>query len=111
IVTSIVAEYLFLAVISCMTGAVLATLASWGLSLYFFRTVAAISLTPMLVILVAVTAGTTLAGVLGCWGIFQRSALESLRAESLFLISKKHSRVTMIRDFAYRFRVRHDELD
>jgi putative ABC transport system permease protein len=82
IVTSIVAEYLFLAVISCMTGAVLATLASWGLSLYFFRTVAAISLTPMLVILVAVTAGTTLAGVLGCWGIFQRSALESLRAES-----------------------------
>src|SRR6266478_5855422 len=41
IVTSIVAEYLFLAVISCMTGAVLATLASWGLSLYLFRAVGA----------------------------------------------------------------------
>jgi putative ABC transport system permease protein len=82
IVTSIVAEYLFLAVISCMTGVVLATLASWGLSLYFFRTVTAFSLTPVLIILVTVTAGTILAGVLGCWGIFQRSALESLRAES-----------------------------
>jgi len=82
IVNSIVAEYLFLAVISCLTGIVLATLASWGLSWYFFRTVAAISLAPMGIILLAVTAGTIGAGLLGCWGIFQRSTLESLRAET-----------------------------
>jgi putative ABC transport system permease protein len=82
IVTTIVAEYLFLAVISCLTGTVLGILASWGLSFYFFQTAATISLAPILVILVAVTAGTVFAGVLGCWGIFRRSALEALRAEA-----------------------------
>jgi putative ABC transport system permease protein len=82
IVTTLVAEYLFLALISCMTGALLGTLASWGLSFYFFRTVAAISLAPMVAIVIAVTAATVLAGVLGCWGLFRRSALEALRAET-----------------------------
>jgi putative ABC transport system permease protein len=82
IVGSIVAEYLFLAVISCMTGAVLATVAGWGLSFYFFKTVAAIALVPLLFIVVAATGGTIFAGLLGCWGIFQRSALETLRAET-----------------------------
>src|SRR5262245_3859019 len=81
IVTSIVAEYLFLAVISCLTGTILGIFASWGLSFYFFQTAATISLAPILIILVAVTAGTVVAGVLGCWGIFRRSALEALRAE------------------------------
>ena len=82
IVTSIVAEYLFLAVISCLTGTALGIFASWGLSFYFFQTAATISLAPILIILVAVTAGTVFAGVLGCWGIFRRSALEALRAEA-----------------------------
>ncbi len=82
IVTSIVAEYLFLAVISCLTGTILGIVASWGLSFYFFQTAATISLAPILIILVAVTAGTVIAGVLGCWGIFRRSALEALRAEA-----------------------------
>ena len=82
IVTSIVAEYLFLAVISCLTGTILGIFASWGLSFYFFQTAATISLAPILIILVAVTAGTVVAGVLGCWGIFRRSALEALRAEA-----------------------------
>jgi putative ABC transport system permease protein len=82
IVASIVAEYLFLAVISCLTGTVLGIFASWGLSFYFFQTAATISLAPILIILVAVTAGTVFAGVLGCWGIFRRSALEALRAEA-----------------------------
>jgi putative ABC transport system permease protein len=82
IVTSIVAEYLFLAVISCLTGTALGIFASWGLSFYFFQTAATISLAPILIILVAVTAGTVFAGILGCWGIFRRSALEALRAEA-----------------------------
>jgi putative ABC transport system permease protein len=82
IVTSIVAEYLFLAVISCVTGTVLGIFASWGLSFYFFQTAATISLAPILIILAAVTVGTVVAGVLGCWGIFRRSALEALRAEA-----------------------------
>jgi putative ABC transport system permease protein len=82
IVGTIIAEYFFLAVISCTAGTFLAAFASWGLSFYFFGTVAAISLVPIAVILVSVTALTTFAGVLGCWGIFQRSALDALRAET-----------------------------
>ncbi|HXV80696.1 MAG TPA: FtsX-like permease family protein [Candidatus Binatia bacterium] len=81
IVTSIVAEYLFLAVISCLTGTALGIVASGGLSFYFFQTAATLSLVPILIIVVAVTVGTVFAGVLGCWGIFHRSPLEALRAE------------------------------
>jgi putative ABC transport system permease protein len=82
ILSSIVAEYLFLGVISCIAGTALAIMASWALSFYFFGAVTTISLAPILVILVSLTAVTVLAGVLGCWGIFQRSALEALRAET-----------------------------
>jgi putative ABC transport system permease protein len=82
IVTTIVAEYLFLAVIASATGTILGIFASWGLSFYFFQTAATISPAPILIILLAVTAGTVVAGVLGCWGIFRRSALEAFRAEA-----------------------------
>jgi putative ABC transport system permease protein len=82
IVITIVAEYLFLAVIACLTGTLLGIFASWGLSFYFFQTAATISVTPILIILVAVIAGTVVAGVVGCWGIFGRSPLEALRAEA-----------------------------
>jgi putative ABC transport system permease protein len=82
IVTSIVAEYLFLSFISCVTGTVLGILASWGLSFYFFQTAATISLAPILIIVLSVIAGTIVAGILGCWGLFRRSALEALRAEA-----------------------------
>jgi len=82
IITTIVAEYLFLGMISSVTGALLAMLASWGLTFYFLGTVARASWTPVLLILVVISAATVLAGVLGCWGIFRRSALEALRVES-----------------------------
>jgi hypothetical protein len=57
-------------------------LASWGLGIYFFKTVASFSFVPVAVILVVVTAVTVAAGGIGCWGIFRRSALETLRAET-----------------------------
>jgi putative ABC transport system permease protein len=82
IVTSIIAEYMFLGLISALTGAFLAVLAGWGLSVYFFKTVAAVSPPAVVSIPLAVTGITVLAGALGCWGIFQRSALEVLRAET-----------------------------
>jgi len=81
IVSSVIAEYMFLGLISGLTGAVLAIAASWGLSFYFFKTVAAISLPAVISIPLLVTGITVLAGGLGCWGIFRRSALEALRAE------------------------------
>lgn len=82
IVGAILAEYFLLAAISSTTGSLLAILASWGLSFYFFKTVAVISPGPMIAILVLATAATIVAGLAGCWGIFRRSALEALRAET-----------------------------
>jgi putative ABC transport system permease protein len=82
IVGAVVAEYLFLGVISCVTGAILAALAGWGLSFYFLGTASSISFLPLLSIFALVTGATVLAGMLGCWGIFRRPALEALRAET-----------------------------
>jgi putative ABC transport system permease protein len=82
IIGAVVAEYLFLGIISCVTGAFLAALAGWGLSFYFLGTVSSISFAPLLPILALVTGATILAGVAGCRGIFRRPALEALRAET-----------------------------
>jgi putative ABC transport system permease protein len=82
IITSVIAEYVFLGLISAVAGALLSSVAGWALSFYFFKTAAAVSIGAMLSVPVLVTALTVIAGVLGCWGIFQRSALETLRAEA-----------------------------
>jgi putative ABC transport system permease protein len=82
IVTSVIAEYVFLGLISALAGALLSSIAGWALALYFFKTSAAVSLEAMLSVPVLITALTVIAGVLGCWGIFRRSALETLRAEA-----------------------------
>ena len=82
IVTGVIAEYIFVGAVAAATGTLLALAASWGLSLYFFKTVARVSGAPVMVIPLLVTAVTVSAGALGCWGIFRRSALESLRAEA-----------------------------
>ena len=76
------AEYLLLGAIAGFAGTALGVGATWGLSLYFFGTPAAIALAPVLVILIVVIAATVLAGAAGCWGIFQRSPLDALRAEA-----------------------------
>ncbi|MGH7829806.1 MAG: FtsX-like permease family protein, partial [Candidatus Binatia bacterium] len=82
IVQTIVAEYLFLGLISATTGVLLAAAASWGLTFYFLGTVSSLSPAPSLSIPALVIGVTVAAGVLGCWGIFRRPALEALRAEA-----------------------------
>jgi putative ABC transport system permease protein len=82
ILNIIAAEYLFLGAIAGLAGALLGIAATWGLSIYFFTTPAVISLAPVLAIVTIVIAATVLAGAMGCWGIFQRSPLEALRAEA-----------------------------
>ncbi|MGE5302833.1 MAG: ABC transporter permease, partial [Alphaproteobacteria bacterium] len=82
IVTIVAAEYLFLALIACLTGFVLAGLASWALSYYFLGVTFSFSPGPAAAILAVTTAVTLGLGILGCWGIFSRSALEALRAEA-----------------------------
>jgi putative ABC transport system permease protein len=82
IIRTIVTEYLFLGGLSGAAGAILGMAATWGLGFYFFATPATISFVPVIAILLSVTAATVLAGAIGCWGIFQRSPLEALRAEA-----------------------------
>jgi putative ABC transport system permease protein len=81
ILGAIVAEYLFLGIISSAAGGALAFLASWGLGFYFLGVVPFPPAAPALAILLLITSATVLAGALGTWGIFRRPALEMLRAE------------------------------
>ncbi len=82
IVTGVIAEYIFVGLVAAATGTLLALAASWGLSLYFFKTVAPGSGALVLVIPLLITAVTVGAGAVGCWGIFRRSALDALRTEA-----------------------------
>jgi putative ABC transport system permease protein len=82
IVTLVAAEYLFLAAIACLAGTSLSAVATWAAARYFFAIPFSFSFTPT-VLLAVLTVGTTVTlGILGCWGIFSRSALEALRAEA-----------------------------
>ncbi len=76
------AEYLLLGGTAGAAGTILGLAATWGLGFYFFHAPVAISVFPVLAILTSVMIATVLAGALGCWGIFNRSALETLRAEA-----------------------------
>jgi putative ABC transport system permease protein len=82
IVTGVVAEYVFAGGVAAVAGTLLALAASWGLSIYFFEAVSQVSGAPLMLIPAAVTLITAVAGALGCWGLFRRSALETLRAEA-----------------------------
>ena len=82
IISTVVAEYLFLGGISSIAGALLGSIASWGLSYYFFGAALSISLMPTLVIVVSVTAATVAAGAVGCLGMLHGPVLDSLRAEA-----------------------------
>jgi putative ABC transport system permease protein len=82
IVTSVIAEYIIAGAVAAATGTLVALAASWGLSLYFFKTVAHVSAVSLTAIPLLVTLVTVSAGALGCWGIFRRSALDALRAEA-----------------------------
>jgi putative ABC transport system permease protein len=82
IVTGVIAEYIFAGALAAATGTLLALAASWGLSVYFFRTVTQVSGVSVVTIPLLVTMVTVGAGALGCWGLFRRPALEALRAEA-----------------------------
>jgi len=78
----IVAEYFFLGAISGLSGVILALGASWGLTFYFLGTASSVPLGPVLTALALVAGLTVGAGVLSCYRILGRPALEALRAES-----------------------------
>ena len=82
ILTGVIAEYVFAGAVAALTGTTLALAASWGLSLYFFKTVAQLPGGSLMAIPLLVTLVTVGAGALGCVGLFRRSALDALRAEA-----------------------------
>ncbi len=82
ILTTTIAEYLFLGGSASVAGALLGNAASWGLSYYFFGATPAVLLAPTLGVLILAPGVTVAAGLLGCWGMFRGSALEALRAEA-----------------------------
>ncbi len=82
IMTTVVAEYLFLGGIASVAGALLGFAASWGLSYYFLGTALSVPLVPTLTILAVVTSATVLAGAVGCVGILRSPVLDSLRAQA-----------------------------
>ncbi|MBI2357465.1 MAG: ABC transporter permease [Deltaproteobacteria bacterium] len=78
----IVAEYFLLGAISGLAGVILAIAASWGLTFYFLGTASSVPLGPVLTAVAVVASLTVVAGLLSCYGILGRPALEALRAES-----------------------------
>lgn len=82
IVTIVVAEYVFLAATACAVGVFLGSVASWTLGYYFLGLTFSFSAPPVLALMALTIAVTVGLGIVGCWGIFSRSALEALRAET-----------------------------
>lgn len=74
-------EYLFAGSLAAVTGVILAVIAGWGLTYYFFAAVAVPPLAGIFSAVLSVSALAVLAGLLGTWGMFKRPALETLRAD------------------------------
>lgn len=74
-------EYLFAGSLAALTGTILAAIASWGLTYYFFSAVSVPPLMPAFFAVLWVSLITIVAGLFGCWGIFSRPTLETLRAD------------------------------
>ncbi len=77
----LIAEYALLGGIAAISGALLAILASWALSRWWFETIYAPTVTPVLLALLIVAGITILTGVLGNRSAMTRPPLEVLREE------------------------------
>jgi len=77
----LIAEYALLGGIAAISGALLAVLASWALSRWWFETIYAPAVTPVLLALFIVSGIAVLTGVLGNRSAVTRPPLEVLRGE------------------------------
>ncbi len=77
----LIVEYLLLGSIAALSGVLLAILAGWALSRWFFETLFVPSVTPMLLALLVVSGLTILTGLLGNRNVVNRPPLEVLRSE------------------------------
>ncbi len=74
-------EYLFLGLFATLTGLTLAVLGSWALAFFVFDTPLVVSPVALLLALAVVTGLTLGIGLLNSRGVYERPALEVLRAE------------------------------
>jgi putative ABC transport system permease protein len=77
----LLAEYALLGGLAAISGALLAVVASWGLSRWLFETTFTPALTPILLAGLVVSGLTVLAGLLGNRGVTNQPPLEVLRSE------------------------------
>ena len=77
----LVAEYLFLGGFATLSGAVLALVASWGLSYWLFEAAFTPNVTILVIAVFLVLGLTVLTGALGNRGVVNRPPLEVLRGE------------------------------
>lgn len=75
-------EYLFLGFFATLTGLLLAVAAGWALAFFVFETTFVPAYLPMLAAVVVVTGVTVLVGMFSSRGVYDRPALEVLRAEA-----------------------------
>ena len=78
----IAVEYLFLGLFATLTGLSLAVLGSWALAFFVFETPLVAPPAALLLSLLVVTGLTLLIGLLNSRGVYDRPALEVLRAEA-----------------------------
>ena len=76
------AEYFLLGVFASATGIILAVVSSWALAKFVFKLSYALSLWPLLVTAVSVSAFTVAIGLIASRGVASRPPLEILRAEA-----------------------------
>lgn len=75
------AEYVFLGILSALTGIMLSLAANWALSTYIFEITPAFPPWALLVALLSVTLVTVIFGLLGNRKVLDRPPLEVLRVE------------------------------
>ena len=75
-------EYLYLGLLSGITGTILALIASFGLSIYFFEVLFVPDLLVVLLIWLGISSLCVFIGWFNTRGLFDRSPLEVLRKET-----------------------------
>lgn len=81
IVKILFVEYLFLGMLSALTGILLALVCGWALATFVFQTAFVPSFMALLIAFILVTGLTVLVGMANSRGIYERPPLEVLRAE------------------------------
>jgi putative ABC transport system permease protein len=76
-----ISEYLFLGLLSALTGVVIALVASYLLAIFVFESVFVPSILMILVLIVLIVGLTVIIGLINSLAVINKSPLEALRKE------------------------------